>query len=187
MSIIQEALKKAQNYIDNQKSSQKERAEEAIHAEKETPQQRIATTYKKSFKSTPLLLIVFIILAAFAAKQFLLPVVKTRLGNRVKTGSGDMISHQDITYKPIVPAETEPRAPYANPTTPSAEVRKNVRPTPDFVLNGIMYLNDGPQAVINGSRVTEGDKVNGAKVVKINKNNVVLNFDDFEITLNLKE
>lgn len=186
MSIIQEALKKAQNYIDNQKSSQKERAEEDIHAEKETPQQRIAATSKKSFKSTPLLLIVFIILAAFAAKQFLLPL-KANLENRVKTGSGDTISHQDITYKPIVPIETVVPEPYINPTTPSVEVRKRVTATPEFVLNGIMYLNDGPQAVINGYRVDEGDMINGAKVVRINKNNVVLNFDDLEVTLNLKE
>ena len=69
--------------------------------------------------------------------------------------------------------------------TSGLEEPKEIKP--QFILNGIMYLNDGPQAIINNSTVSEGEMTGGAKVMRINKNNVVLNFNDLEITLSLKK
>ena len=56
----------------------------------------------------------------------------------------------------------------------------------DFVLSGIMHLEDGPRAIINNSSVMTGGYVNGAMVVAINENSVILKKGNAEITLRLK-
>ena len=56
-----------------------------------------------------------------------------------------------------------------------------------FVLNGIMYLIDGPRAIINDIIVGEGETVNGAKVKKIKKDSVLLNYKDSEVALNINQ
>jgi len=54
-----------------------------------------------------------------------------------------------------------------------------------FVLNGIMQLVDGPRAIINDIIVGEGEEIRGAKVEKIKKDSVLLNYNDSEIALNI--
>lgn len=54
-----------------------------------------------------------------------------------------------------------------------------------FILDGIMYIADRPRAIINNIIVGEGEIVDGATVGKINKNNVVLNHNESEVTLKL--
>jgi len=41
-------------------------------------------------------------------------------------------------------------------------------------LGGILYSNEKPSAVINKKIVREGDQINGARVVKINQESVIL-------------
>lgn len=57
---------------------------------------------------------------------------------------------------------------------------------PDLLLNGIMYLEAGPRAIINNAIVGVGDMVSGATVTAINKKSVILAYNNVEITLNLK-
>ncbi|MDD5436960.1 MAG: hypothetical protein PHX20_05395 [Candidatus Omnitrophica bacterium] len=71
-------------------------------------------------------------------------------------------------------------APLAIPEKVSTAPRK------EFRLAGIMHLEDGPVAIINNSRVAEGDYVNDAVVASITDNTVVLKRRDSEITLHLK-
>ena len=54
-----------------------------------------------------------------------------------------------------------------------------------FVLNGIMQLVDGPRAIINDIIVGEGEIIGGAKVEKIKKDGVILNYNDSEVALNI--
>jgi hypothetical protein len=61
-----------------------------------------------------------------------------------------------------------------------------IKKTPDFVLNGIMELSDGPRAVINNLIVGLGDTVEGATVSSISKKNVVLKQNESEINLDLR-
>jgi len=56
---------------------------------------------------------------------------------------------------------------------------------PKFILNGIMYMESGSHAIINRSVVKEGDVVNGAKVIRIDKNTVTLNLKGNDVTLRL--
>lgn len=61
-----------------------------------------------------------------------------------------------------------------------------INKTPEFVLNGIMYLSDRPKAIINSSVVQEGDSVDGATVKAINQDNVHLVLNNEEITIKLQ-
>ena len=56
----------------------------------------------------------------------------------------------------------------------------------DFTLAGIMHLEDGPRAIVNGSTVIEGDVVDGAVVTKITDSSVSLKKRNSEIVLYLK-
>lgn len=51
----------------------------------------------------------------------------------------------------------------------------------DWVLNGILYDNKAPTAVINKKIVGIGDKINGARIIKITKTKVVLKTDNSDI------
>ncbi len=58
-------------------------------------------------------------------------------------------------------------------------------PPPKFMLSGIMYIESGPKAIINGSVVQEGDVISGATVKKIDRVDVVLSYEDLEILLKM--
>jgi type II secretory pathway component PulC len=94
------------------------------------------------------------------------------------------VSTQEVQYKPIPRIETKSKE------TAVSEVRTVVKAPgaqyPELVLNGIMYLEIGPCAIINDAIVEEGDIVKGARVTKINKKSVVLEYNNVEITLSLK-
>jgi hypothetical protein len=50
-----------------------------------------------------------------------------------------------------------------------------------------MYLVDGPRAIINDIIVGEGETVGGAKVSKIKKDQVILDYNDSEVELNINK
>jgi hypothetical protein len=56
---------------------------------------------------------------------------------------------------------------------------------PALILNGIMYLENKPQAIINGQVLEEGDKINNATVLAIEKDCVLLNLNDTNLKLDL--
>jgi hypothetical protein len=60
----------------------------------------------------------------------------------------------------IIPGKTEPEKP--------EPVKKEEKP----VVKGILYSEDNPSAIIGTQIVHEGDKVSGATIIKINKDNV---------------
>jgi len=68
---------------------------------------------------------------------------------------------------------------------------KAVKQSPDLVLNGIMYTEENPKAIINGVVVREGDVVSSATVVSISERNVLLKYNNddnqVEVALKLKD
>lgn len=56
-----------------------------------------------------------------------------------------------------------------------------------FVLSGIMYVENKPQAIINGYVLEEGDKINGATIIAIEKDCVLLNLNNSDIRLDMSE
>ncbi len=69
------------------------------------------------------------------------------------------------------------------------KAKPTVEPEPalGWILGGILWNEKSPSAVINKKIVRHGDIVNGAKVVKIDKNLVTLEKDNLEFTLNIKK
>lgn len=63
-----------------------------------------------------------------------------------------------------------------DPTRPPAEQLVKIGATEDkrFVVNSILHAADRHHAVINGQVVKVGDTINGAKVLKIEQNQVQL-------------
>lgn len=57
---------------------------------------------------------------------------------------------------------------------------------PQLALNGILYSEDSPSAIVGNKIVKEGDTVNGAKVIKINKDTVEFEKDGRTWTQKLK-
>ena len=65
------------------------------------------------------------------------------------------------------------------------DLGSSVRPA--FILSGIMYLEDKPQAIINGHVLEEGDKISGATVLVIEKDCVLLDLNDTNIKVELSK
>jgi len=101
-----------------------------------------------------------------------------------EAGKTVTINAQEVTYRPIVRDGAEDGPAVGGPSQSS--ILAGMGAGPELVLNGIMYLEEGPRAIINNGIVMTGDLVSGAKVTNITRKNVVLEYEDVEITLNLK-
>jgi len=61
------------------------------------------------------------------------------------------------------------------------------QPDIDWLLGGILYSDNNPAAVINKKVVHQGDMINGAKVVEINREAVILQKDGTNFVLGIKK
>lgn len=161
MSIVQEALKKAGGL----KASDSGQGSDNPN--------------KKNF-APAVLLVVFIVLLGFTIKQFSFSPAK----NGAKTG----LAITEAIYKPISSIDKKAaEPPVAEPYTNSAGKTRVVNGKfPDFILNGIMQLVDGPRAIINNVIVATGDIIGGATVKKIDKDKVILQKKDSIVTLGME-
>lgn len=185
MSIIQEALKKAQGQTKEaaggERSAPKERPPAAETIFGKTPVAKTRKPYPKDGLK-PMVIFLGLLIAAII---FLIGLSISNSRNAGKALAAKKASStQEVQYKPIAKVEAKPKE------TAVSEVNTLVKTAdaecPDLVLNGIMYLEIGPRAIINDSIVEEGDTVKGARVTRINRKSVVLEYDNVEITLNLK-
>jgi hypothetical protein len=156
MSIIQEALKKAQ-------SDAKPGLQEIVKA----------PAAKKAPAADKRMLMAIILLALMAFAVFSAGKLLSKAGDRTDRTSA--ANSQEVGYRPIIKKQAS--APSGALKTPES---------PRLVLNGIMYLEEGPRAIINNFIVGLGDSVSGAKIAKITHQNVILEYENVEITLSLK-
>lgn len=171
MSIIQEALKKAEKNIKNPK--QVSAATATLISSSSSPDRPSVKPSRPAAGADPkavaVLLIVLVVTALFAARQF---YPKKNISAKVSAAA--VISKSDD--QPALPGVLfEQPKPYVAADAP-----------PEFILNGIMYLEGSPRAIVNDSMVEAGDMVGGARVVKIEKRNVLLEYDGAELRLDLK-
>lgn len=82
----------------------------------------------------------------------------------------------------LVAPETFPGTKTALQIPPPAQTS-----APNFILNGIMYMDDKPFAILNGYILEEGDELNGATVMAIERDYVLLNLKDNKIKLKLNQ
>lgn len=209
MSIIQEALKKAQGEIGDTdgstvpaRQSRVSDAAGALDVKNAQPSlrkptvERVAISHKHDPKAVAILLVVLIAIAYMAASQLFghkkvvakssMPVqspmpaglavaVTSPDSAAISTDSGiagaKSVKFEDVALIPsiIFQKPEEKKLAY-----------------PDFALNGIMYVEGAPRAIVNNSMVEVGDTVDGAKVLRIEKRSVVLQHSGSEITLSLK-
>lgn len=85
-----------------------------------------------------------------------------------------------IVQPAIAESDGDPTRPYSARSVVSAGTR-----TAAFNVSAIFVSTERRVAVVNGQRVTEGDSINGAIVVEINRDALRLNLNGKELTTRL--
>jgi len=185
VSIIQEALKKAQTKYTKEvvkAASVQKNASGADLLPQKPPHAAIPFA-----KLVPgVVLLIFII--GFGLNSFL---------SKGPGEAGKSRPRQDVSYRPAVKNAALNDRPDAGLDIHAGDIASPIKnaissgaafvQAPNLELNGIMYLQDRPRAIINGNMLEVGEFVSGARVNTITKNSVLLNYNDLEITLKLKE
>jgi len=143
MSIIYEALKKAEKKLDKPPSS------------------------RKKFIKLGIILILFLIGGYFLFTNFPKKVVKTKGYKKEKQKEVSIPLKRKISQAP------------SQKQTP---LQKKSR----FILSGILYSKESPLAIINGQTLKIGEEIEGAKILDIKEDKVVIGKNSKKITLILK-
>lgn len=200
MSIIQEALKKAQGGTGKAPGTAKTSEAVCVQGKQaagsvEGPDRPAAVGPKTPVsdhdrKAVVWLVAILVIVAFFAAGQFLpkraagiskSPDAEVAVNSKAASASEATTGKSDTDVKRSGTDDFP-----ALPSIVFKQPEEKAAPGPEFALNGIMYLEGSPRAIINDSMVGIGDVVSGAKVIKIEKRYVVLQYRGSEISLDLK-
>jgi len=160
MSIIQEALKKIEKPEGSREEKHEEKPPVISEINKPVP---VKETLGPKYVYYVITAVLLIILAGLVIK----------------------VSYSSPANVPLPAKKIEPILPKIERREESAAPLHRKESLGGFVLNGIMYLVDGPRAIINNIIVGEGETVNGAKVEKIKKDSVLLKYNDSEVALNI--
>lgn len=99
------------------------------------------------------------------------------------TGTAPQVDPTASALNNPVPAPVADSAPNI---TASTAVPSGPRPFPELKLQGIYYRLNDPSVMINGKALELGDLIDGAKVVKIDRKEVTLEFEDQQKVLRLQ-
>ena len=158
MSIISEALKKAQNRNEQAKRLNVTHKSPLIEIKSKAPK---AKTKMRPFLTIITMLALFILV--FIAFKPATEIIKSVNTQRPRTAD----------YKVL------------NRMTSYIDIEKKRNPQ-SFELSGIVFGGGEPSAIINNEIFEKGDRCEGGEVVSIEKNKVTLLFDDEKITLILE-
>jgi hypothetical protein len=194
MSIIQEALKKAEKHIKNPKQAGVAPAApvSSVSSADQSFVKAPRPAAGQDPKAVAILLIILVVTAVFAASQL---APKKNISEKPSVADEAVTKPAAVSSKgeglPVLPSVIFQQPP-GNAATlrpadqPSARAEEKKPAASEFVLNGIMYLEGSPRAIINDSMVEAGDTVDGARVVKIDKRNVLLEYNGAQLSLDLK-
>ncbi len=175
MSIIQEALKKAQVNIKQGVAAPELKASRDSHISA-APGISAAKPLRPRRRNS---IIIIVAMAAFMSVLVMAAsfnFLSSRNHSDKKTAMPLPSAAQEVSYASLL-------------TTDRSDLSVNAimaSKAPELYLSGIMYTEESPRAIVNDRIVEPGDSVSGAKVKKINPKSVVLEFIDTEITLSLK-
>ncbi len=190
MSIIQEALKRAQYNYSGKKSLPQ--AHEDPVQEPAIPVPAVVTDARAINKKISIIVYVIVLLSLVTGFG-----IRT-LFSKIATTDKEIRS-KDLV---VAPQRTSPDKEAASPISSGAVERATgkllalvspgqINQPPNLVLNGIMYIEEKPKAIINGTVVREGDVISGATVTSITPDNVLLKYNNndnkVEVALKLKE
>lgn len=189
MSIIQDALNKAQNSIPPEQNPTKN-----ITPIPPTNQQPKSAIQKPKITINFVLLkkiigiIIFIALLTLAITTILKFNQKAAKPVPVTPPSNYVESSLEILKKPEEKITTPVAAAPGQPPQETQIVEEKPKPEiPSLTLNGIFFSEkDESWAIVNGKIVKIGDSVSGAKITEITASEVKLNFYDIELSLKLK-
>jgi len=185
VSIIQEALKKAQTTYTKEvvKAAPLQKPDIGAGPAAQKPRHS-AIPFTKLIPGVVLL----ILIAGFGLNSFF---------SKDHTETPKDRPHQNVSYKPAVKNAAVKNLSGAHLGIRTEDIASPVKSAissgaafvhaPDLELNGIMYLQERPRAIINGNMVEVGESVSGARIGAITRDSVLLNYNDLEITLKLKE
>jgi len=154
MSIINEALKKTEQYIHTKA------------AEKIQPQ-------KTKLSAKLFLIYILILLGGLFLSQIIFKLLNHKV---VKARPKKEISAVVQTQQTALPAPL--------PVKPAPLIEEQKKPEVNFILNGIFFSDNDGYALVNNQITRENDSVDGAKVIKITPNSVELDNQGTIITLN---
>ncbi len=190
MSIIQEALKRAQyNYAGKKGLPQAHEGpmqEPVILAPAEALDARVIT---RKIAVIVYIIVLLALVTGFGIRALFLKMVTIDKEKRSK----DLIAAARKTDpdKAVPPSLSSIAAERATERPSALASSGQTNQSPNLVLNGIMYVEEKPKAIINGMVVREGDVISGATVTFITENNVLLKYNNndnqVEVTLKLKE
>jgi hypothetical protein len=187
MSIIQEALKKAQGDYAVKKAPR----EKACPATEELPKKEpshlhepVTHTHDRKYPSVRLpalisvLVILLLVYGLRASLQYTRSHEKPLAPARAAAGESAMPAKKTVEAAPESVFSQTAKLDPINFMGPRQSL---------FVLNGIMYIDGKPQAIINGQVLQEGDRISGATVLAIEKDCVLLDLNDTNIRLDIKK
>jgi hypothetical protein len=168
MSIIQEALRKAEL---EKKVSQAgpstppgagaPAAQEHHHAHADTPQRK-----QQSLMLPALVSVLFVLIIIYGLKSSI----------QYSAAHANRIAARNAASQ-AVPLNV----PKINPITFGAMRAVGL------TLSGIMYVGGRPQAIINGNILEEGDKINGATILAIERDCVLLQMNEESVKLEINK
>lgn len=194
MSIIQDALKKTENYIDKKRPDIRKKFEEGISFKETVPVEKTPALSKKIIYVSISAFFILIILVALSVKQFLLV---TSVTNKLKTKvTGEETAKPAVTALPAVMPRAEIKKMLSENAKVTEELAAYTKPQPapsvsgpkmpNLTLNGIMYREEDPQAIINNYILKEGETINGARIIKIKPDVIILDYEGAEVILKLR-
>lgn len=87
---------------------------------------------------------------------------------------------------PSAPAKAEPIKEETRQTSAPGLPAKNTPDLPNLNLTGIVYDNERPYAIVNNKVMSKGDMIDGATLIEINRESVKFVFNDKEFELSSK-
>ena len=190
MSIIQEALKRAQYNYSGKKGLPQ--ARENSGQETAMPGPVAVTDARLINKKISIIVYVIVLLSlvtGFGIRALFLKIATTNREIESKDPGASL--QKIIPDKEVTPPLSSKAVERSTEKPSDLASRGQIDQSPNLVLNGIMYVERNPKAIINGTVVSEGDVISGATVTSITPNNVLLKYNNndnkVEVALKLKE
>ncbi len=71
--------------------------------------------------------------------------------------------------------------------TEAKPIKAPIIKAPDVIVSGLIWNSDLPQAIINESIVTIGDKIDNFKIVEIHKDGIIILFSGLKFTIKMNQ
>lgn len=183
MSIIQEALKKAEIKVETptirERSVPTPRMIKEVEFTSTPAAKKIPRKHPFNIWPVSVLLIIALLSGVI---YYAAPLINNGAKNTPKT---DLHTMQEVNGRVLRQAANPEVPPVGQGQIISSDKESAASDYPALALNGIMYREEGARALVNNLVVEEGDIVGGAKVQKISQKNVVFVYNGTEIKISL--